>query len=454
MFTRRRRRWLVPCAGGGALVAALSARRAAARRAVPPSAFGSLALPRAQQLRWVALPRPTAQASGGSRQCVVGALGSVLLPGLAGELAGGAAARGARARSRPRRAAAEGHIAVEGGSEEDAGPPLLDNLADVAADLLERLREKQPQRHDGVTDQELPPLLPKRLWSHVGDLVKRNEEGADRFLPQDKWVTLRLDGCSWGTLMDRLKRSGVLRQGFSDDVASAMMATCRAVMCEFGAVLGFTHSDELTIFVPPSAEPRILGGALQSWVSIAASVASGVFNRKIAEMAAKARAPLEDVIVAHFDCRTGVFESPLEATALVLWRANDCNVNAASDAIKFSSAPMRVRAFNTIQKLQFLQERGYLPLRRHQAYGSLFALELGPDSRRSIRLLNAGSGGQPMHVLNLARVRPLLPTDGECFRGVGDGEAAAAGTVWPQEPPQCWAAAPAPAGRELDGACL
>ena len=126
---------------------------------------------------------------------------------------------------------------------------------------------------------------------------------------------------------------------------------------------------------------------------------------------------LEDTIVAHFDCRAGVFHSASEAESLLLWRASDfwsnfgatffpykvitttpgqfatcvlkvhqifsfskfcdsifwaflnnlplphlvlqhrmqkpkdCNVNSASDAIKFSNAPMEVRQFNTIQKL-------------------------------------------------------------------------------------------------------
>ena len=32
-------------------------------------------------------------------------------------------------------------------------------------------------------------------------------------------------------------------------------------------------------------------------------------------------------------------------------KPKDCNVNSASDAIKFSDAPMEVRQFNTIQKL-------------------------------------------------------------------------------------------------------
>lgn len=62
----------------------------------------------------------------------------------------------------------------------------------------------------------------------------------------------------------------------------------------------------------------------------------------------------------------------------------DCNVNSASDAIKFSDASMQVRKFNTIQKLTlrcqervtldtriYLQNRGGLPLQRHQAYGTL-----------------------------------------------------------------------------------
>ncbi|CAE8643534.1 unnamed protein product, partial [Polarella glacialis] len=179
--------------------------------------------------------------------------------------------------------------------------------------------------------------------------------------------------CGWGTLMRRLKERGVLDQGFSEQIGEAMMASCCALMNEFGAVLGQTHSDELTVLVPPTKGARAHGGSMQKWISTAASVATNVFNRRIAAVAAERNMVLDKVIVAHFDCRVGVFETAAEAQALILWRASDCAVNAPSDAIKWSDAAMKVREFNTIEKLAYLQSHELLPLRRHHGYGSLFA---------------------------------------------------------------------------------
>eukprot|EP00929_Paragymnodinium_shiwhaense_P098967 TRINITY_DN60509_c0_g1_i1.p1 TRINITY_DN60509_c0_g1~~TRINITY_DN60509_c0_g1_i1.p1 ORF type:complete len:441 (-),score=95.27 TRINITY_DN60509_c0_g1_i1:134-1393(-) len=279
---------------------------------------------------------------------------------------------------------------------------LPGTLPEATEDILRRLRERRPQRHDRVHSHELPTLVMKPVWTNLGILSKKQEEhhGA---LPSDKWVSLRLDGCAWGTLMKQLKKLELLPMGFSDDIAEAMQATCKAVMQEFGAVLGYTHSDELTVLLPPGT--RKYDGSMNTWVSVAASVASGVFNRKLGLLAQKHQVALDDVMLATFDCRVGVFDSAGEAWALVLWRVNDCNVNSASDAIKFTDAPNSVRSFNTIEKLLYLQERDMLPLQRHQAHGSLFTRAAAGN----IVLVNTGDAGAPKHVLNLARLGLVLP---------------------------------------------
>ncbi|CAJ1352041.1 unnamed protein product, partial [Effrenium voratum] len=112
----------------------------------------------------------------------------------------------------------------------------------------------------------------------------------------------------------------------------------------------------------------------------------------------------------------------------------DCNVNSASDAIKFSDAPMQVRKFNTIQKLIYLQTRDGLPMQRHQAYGSLITRL---DDRQV--LLNDGAS---KHVHNLARQRPLIPgrfLDGSHAEAElqGSAELSASSVSWPCAMPRC-----------------
>jgi len=288
-----------------------------------------------------------------------------------------------------------------------------EDLAGASRQVVQTLRERRRQVHDRIRDHELPARLPKARWEQIGKLIKAREEYSSQ-LPDNRWVSLRLDGCGWGTLLGRLRDARVLATGFNDHVAEAMMASCRAVMSEFGGVLGYTHSDEISVLIPPSQHARsgpraLLDGSVHEWVSIAASLASGEFNRRLMVIAAEQGMELDEAIVAHFDCRAGVFDSVDEAVAMVLWRAYDCHVNSASDAIKYSDAPLRVRRFNTIEKLGYLQSRGMLPLRRHQAYGSLL-VERHLGGRRVFVIANDGVGDLPKHVLNLVRLGPLLPT--------------------------------------------
>ncbi|CAK0815334.1 unnamed protein product, partial [Prorocentrum cordatum] len=120
---------------------------------------------------------------------------------------------------------------------------LPETFRETIDDIVLRLRSKLPQQHDQVHDHEMPPLVPRILWNHLSGFVKAQERGPFDQLPSDQWLTLRLDGCSWGTLLDTIRRSGLLGTGFSDKIAEAMMSSCRAVMREFGACLAYTHSD-------------------------------------------------------------------------------------------------------------------------------------------------------------------------------------------------------------------
>ncbi|CAE7865091.1 MNS3 [Symbiodinium necroappetens] len=291
---------------------------------------------------------------------------------------------------------------------------LPDSLGETLDTIETVLRNKNPQRHDRIRDHELGPLLPKRWWTHLGVQLKAQEETFGP-LPADAWISLRLDGCCWGTVMSRLKSSGILEQGFRNEIAEAMITSCRAVMCEFDGILGYTHSDEMTIIVPPGS--RVCDGSVSWWVSTAASVASAACNRSLAKLAAARGLQLPEIVMAHFDCRVGVFDSARQAEGLVLWRAADCNVNSASDAIKFSDAPFAVREYNTIQKLCYLQERSGLPMQRHQAYGSLIG-RIALEGRDVLVLLNSGCHSLPKHIHNLARLGTLVPShSGPKLRG-------------------------------------
>lgn len=322
---------------------------------------------------------------------------------------------------------------------------LPETLHEAAEDIIGQLLVRY--RQECVPGHELPPYLPKMLWTNLGGHLKRHEQGGAE-LPADKWISLRLDGCHWGSLTKQLVELGLIQPVFNSDIAEAMMACCRAIMSEFGGVLGYTHSDELTVLIPPSDGERAHGHSAQFWISTAASIATAVFNRRLEIMAANAGVNMSSLAVAYFDCRVGVFTRADDALALVLWRSNDCSVNSASDAIKFCGASKAVKQLNTLQKLAYLHSRGLLPLRRHQAFGSLFVkcaatevlLEDGSDSadpQHCIVLLNSGAGDLPQHVQNLLKLGPLLPgkaNDEDPERSIPVQEL----IPWPPSPEHVW----------------
>ncbi|CAK9051469.1 2-Mannosidase [Durusdinium trenchii] len=195
-------------------------------------------------------------------------------------------------------------LAIDASAAEAALDPENADLESFAQQMRRVLELKRPQRHDQIHDHELAPLIQKKWWTQLGKLVKAHEE-YQKPLPTNAWISLRLDGCCWGTLMARLKASGILDYGFRSEIAETMIASCRAVMCEFGAVVGYTHSDEMSILVPPltelpsgsSCRPEG-GGHVSWWVSIAASVATATCNRMLAALAAqKLGGPSREVLV-------------------------------------------------------------------------------------------------------------------------------------------------------------
>eukprot|EP00971_Amphidinium_carterae_P095691 1893530-Amphidinium_carterae.1 len=288
---------------------------------------------------------------------------------------------------------------------------LPSTLRAATVDILNRLREEDPQVVEGVDPRhELPPFIPKAVWDNLGDLVRERETQMG-ILPNTGWTTLRLDGCGWSTMLKQLRASGVLKPGFNSLIAEQMGTICRKLMINFRAVLGYTHSDELTVIIPPGE--RVFGGCTRKWVSIAASTATAESNRQFLKVAAEANISFVDLPLSTFDCRVGTFRTESEATSLLLWRASDCTKNAASDGVMHlrgsARGNSRLVRRNTVEKLRHLTKVGALPMPRHQAYGSLFALQSALGEPNAVLVNTGANDTSAMHLLNLARRGTLLP---------------------------------------------
>jgi len=263
---------------------------------------------------------------------------------------------------------------------------LFDHCADVDGDfanicssLLEDLAAA-PLWETGLAweDHEPPPRIAKEKWTRLGDELRRCESPVDR-IAGDRWMSLRLDGTGFSKLLRRFRAAGVFGQGYSPEFGEIMCECLVSCMEKFGAVIGYTQSDEMTLLVPPrrvirgTQEVHMYGGRVVKLCTLAAAHVTALFNFRVLDLARQKGVEWSHHDLPTFDCRLGSFASADEAVSLILWRAYDCGVNGVADAVYHSKrAGKEVNGANTLVKLRWLKEQGLLPLARHQAHGSLF----------------------------------------------------------------------------------
>lgn len=301
------------------------------------------------------------------------------------------------------------------------------SIAEIAQEVLELLEKRHPKTVPGITDElyELPPFIPKAVWSRLGDALRDCEFPTMQRIPGERVITLRLDGSGFSKLTKRLSSGGVFSTGYSQEFATLMRECCQSLMAKFSAACGYTQSDEMTIIISAASVVRgeqqchSHGGRVVKLCTLAAAHVTALFNFRLQALFASKGLEMTDHCLANFDCRLGSFSTMEEAMSLVLWRAADCGVNGVSDAVyksKLPSAKSTTR-LGTSDKLQWLAENGLLPLQPHQAYGSYFVKVrrmhegFNPKTGETTQSLRSTVEEVPGNLLRLAAQRSLFPVD-------------------------------------------
>jgi tRNA(His) 5'-end guanylyltransferase len=221
------------------------------------------------------------------------------------------------------------------------------------------------------------------VWATLGDGLSANERSLVD-VPGDKFFTIRLDGKNFSSVGPRLRKLGLIEDGYSLVFERWMQDVCSFLVAKMNNVLfAYTQSDEITLVfsaMPFNAktekhEPHAFNGRRDKLLTLAASMATLRFYRN---MVMKGGVDAVDVLPdAVFDARLGVFDSLAEAFQLVVWRSYDCAVNAVSTTLHLHrpslASPKQLVKMNTLQKLALLHERGVMALMsRHQKYGTLY----------------------------------------------------------------------------------
>lgn len=316
-------------------------------------------------------------------------------------------------------------------------PPL--ELAALSTEVRHLLATRRPLLVEGVYSElhQLPPHIPKAVWTKLGDAIKVAEQPGFDNVPGSRFITLRLDGSGFSRLVSMLRTAGIFAKGFSPEFAQIMRDCCCSLMAKYSARCGYTQSDEMTIIIPPASvvrgvqQPHLNSGRVLKICTHAAAHVTALFNYKIQLICAAKGLPMEERLLATFDCRLGHYGTLDEALSLILWRAQDCGVNGVADAVHHSRGMLegakQAMDQGTGDKLKWLAEKGRLPLLQHQAHGSFFVkvkrrkAGVNPKIGETTMTLRGCIEEVPGNLLCRVAVGQLFPEDDTALGEVGDG---------------------------------
>jgi len=302
-------------------------------------------------------------------------------------------------------------------------------LCEMSDDIVQTLRRYKPVEVEGVDPalHYMAPHVPKVVWTELGHRVVHIERTSNGSIDGSRWISLRLDGSGFSRAVRMLRRKDVLEEsGYSETFADCMTSALRLLMEHMNARVGYTQSDEMVVFIPPTnivrgeRQAHQRNGRVTKLTTLAASLVTARFVLGLSAKCIERGVSIDGLcdVLPHFDCRLSSFESWEEAQALLLWRAYDCSVNGVSDAVyQAKGSGKEVQSLGTREKLAWLCREGLLPLPFHQAHGTVLArvkrLHHGfnPKTCATVQTLRGTIEHVDGPVLELVRAGSLFPVD-------------------------------------------
>lgn len=183
----------------------------------------------------------------------------------------------------------------------------------------------------------------KKKTDELGNRMKGYESsGTSQKLDLSLPICARIDGRSFSKFTKGCKRP------FDDRISNAMRETCKYLVDETHAKIGFVQSDEISLVFEANEGGSILfDGKMHKLNSVLASMAAVKFYSVFGGEKLPA-----------FDCRVWNVPSRMEAANTVLWRALDARKNAVSMACRAYNSAKSMHKKDRLQQLQMLSENG------------------------------------------------------------------------------------------------
>ncbi len=188
----------------------------------------------------------------------------------------------------------------------------------------------------------------------LGDRMKKNYENVTRtFLPRRTYTIIRLDGKAFHTFTKGLNKP------WDDDFITLMDGVtdylCKNIQ---GAKFGYTQSDEISILMTDFDNLETdswFGGNIQKIVSVAASMATFVFNTGMINSGEKKF----EGKVALFDARTFTIPMESEVVNYFVWRQQDAIRNSVQMLAQSLYSQTQLNGLNRSMLIKKCLEKGH-----------------------------------------------------------------------------------------------
>lgn len=185
----------------------------------------------------------------------------------------------------------------------------------------------------------------------LGDRLKAYEAvTTNRKAFRGQPFVIRLDGKSFSSFTRGLERP------YDPNMSELMILTTRALVSEFGALVGYTQSDEISLgfYLPADSESQYMfDGSFQKLESLTAAYATVIFNAELSNYL-----PQKLGSLPVFDSRAFVVPNLQELYHAFLWRQQDATKNAISMAASAYYSHKQLHKKSGDEKQEMLFQKG------------------------------------------------------------------------------------------------
>ena len=191
-------------------------------------------------------------------------------------------------------------------------------------------------------------------FDKLGDRLKAVEQlEAARKADRTKPLMARLDGKAFHTFT-----KGLLRP-YDSRLSQLMIETTKELVEKTHAILGYTQSDEITLFWVNDLEKNegaqfLHDGKFQKMTSVLAAIATAKFNRRMLEIL-----PEKSDSYPIFDCRVWNVDNLDDVIDNYIWRQQDAVKNSISMAAQAHFSHKQLQGVGSEAKKSMLREIGH-----------------------------------------------------------------------------------------------